>query len=262
MVACHRRLIRARYGDQEGMWSARNDGKQIRQAMSIPGIPLSEHLPAPSDHTAVVLVGGDDVIAAELGRAGYRVERHHLDTGPLAQLAGLPFTPPVVAWPFPDEAFAAVILLDELALTVREEEALAEAARVLRPGGVLLLRVPGAGPLAWLDGYNGYRYVRDISKRGRPLPAMSGVGWRRHYGPDDLRALLGSHFRIRDLRGVGLGLTEATRLGLHLAWRWALRSEQQDDTIREVTERVARWEGRASLAGRGYWLAAAAERRA
>ena len=230
-------------------------------ATIVPGLPLSEYLPAARDGvTGIVLLGGDDVIAAELRRAGYRVERHTLDTGPLAQLAGLPFTPPVVEWPFPDGAFDAVVLLDQLALTVREEEALAEAARVLRPGGVLLLRVPVAGPLAWLDGYNGYRYVRDITRRGQPLPETRGVGWRRHYGEGDVRGLLLPHFRIRALRGAGIGLTEATRLGLNLAWRWALRSERGEAPIQETTERTARWEGRVSLAGRGYWLVVAAER--
>lgn len=229
----------------------------------IPGLPLSEYLPEPipGRETGVVLVGGDEVIAEGLRRAGYAVIRHVLDTGPLAQLAGLPFTPPVVAWPFPDAAFDAVILLDMLALTVREEEALAEAARVLRPGGVLLLRVPGEGALAWLDGYNAYRYVRDISRRGRPLAATAGVGWRRHYRRDDLGGLLRPHFQVNDVRGVGLGLAEATRLGLNLAFRWARQTESHDEAIETAAADVARWEGGFSLAGRGYWLVAAAERR-
>ena len=230
-------------------------------ATIVPELPLSEYLPAARDgDTGIVLLGGDDVIADGLRCAGYRVTRHALDTGPLAQLAGLSFTPPVVEWPFPDGAFDAVVLLDQLALTVREEEALAEAARVLRPGGVLLLRVPATGPLAWLDGYNGYRYVRDITRRGQPLPDTRGVGWRRHYGEGDVRDLLLPHFRIRALHGAGIGLTEATRLGLNLAWRWALRSERGEEAIRAATERAARWEGRVSLAGRGYWLVAAAEK--
>jgi SAM-dependent methyltransferase len=230
--------------------------------MIVPGVPLSEHLPSPTagEGPSICLIGGDDVIADDLRRGGYRVERHHLDNGPVAQLAGLPFTPPVVAWPFPDGGFDAVVLFDELALTVREEEALAEAARVLRPGGTLLLRVPAAGPLAWLDGCNAYRYLRDITKRGRPLAATNEIGWRRHYRGGDLRDLLIPHFRPRELRGAGLGLTEATHLGLNLAWRWALRREERDEEIREITERMARWEGRASLARRGYWLVAAAVR--
>ena len=172
--------------------------------MSVAGLPLLAQLPPPepAGATRLLLLGGDDVVAGALRRAGYRVDRHALDTGPLAQPAGVPFTPPVVEWPFPDQSYDAVVLLDELALTVQEEEALAEAARVLRPGGVLLLRVPAAGLLAWLDGYNAYRYLKEVTHRGRLLPEMAGVGWRRHYRREDLYGLLRPHFRLRAMRIV------------------------------------------------------------
>ena len=228
--------------------------------MAIAGIPLTEVLPPPEDGAPLLLLGGDDVVASAFARRGYRVERHALDTGPLAQLAGVPFSPPAVAWPFPDAAFAAVVLLDELALTMPEEEALAEAARVLRPGGILLLRVPARGRLAWLDGYNAYRYVRDITHRGKLLPAMRGIGWRRHYGRDDLRMLLAPHFRPRAIRASGIGAADAARLGLSLLWRWALRSERGDGAIHALPSALARREGAWSMLGRGYWLVAAAER--
>ena len=228
--------------------------------MRIPGLALSEHLPPPESCPSVLLLGDDDVIAVAFCRAGYRVARHGLDFGPLAQLAGLPFTLPVVAWPFPDAAFDAVVLLDELALTVREEEALAESARVLRPGGIFLLRVPAAGPLAWLDGYNAYRYAREITKRGRPLPAVRGVGWRRHYRRDDLSGMLCQHFRVREAQAVGIGLAEAARLALNLVWRWGLRSERGNEVTAWASRTVARREARLSVAGRGYWLVVAAER--
>ncbi len=67
--------------------------------MSVPGLPLAEHLPRGG---AVLLVGGDDRQAGDLLRAGLTITRHAPDMGPLAQLAGIPFTPPVVEWPFPD----------------------------------------------------------------------------------------------------------------------------------------------------------------
>ncbi|MBA3450711.1 MAG: methyltransferase domain-containing protein [Chloroflexia bacterium] len=230
--------------------------------MVIAGIPLTEHLPRPNGtgDASLLLLGGDAVVAGRLRRAGYEVRRHALDTGPLAQLAGIPFTPPVVAWPFPDASYDAVVLLDELALTVREEEALAEAARVLRPGGILLLRVPASGRIAWLDGYNIYRYVRDITRRGRLLPEVKGVGWRRHYRRHDLRDLLRPHFRVRAVRASGIGLSDASRLGLSLWWRWILRSEHGDAAIQRVPRLLARFEGRFVIAGRGYWLVIAAER--
>jgi SAM-dependent methyltransferase len=227
--------------------------------MAIAGVPLTEFLPPPTGATSLLLLGGDEVTAAAFRSVGYRVERHALDTGPLAQIAGVPFTPPVVAWPFPDAAYDAVVFLDELALTMRDEEALAEAARVLRPGGTLLLRVPASGRLAWLDGYNAYRYVRDITRRGTLLPEVKGVGWRRHYGRDDLKRLLAPCFRVRSMRGSGLGLSDAARLGLSLAWRWALRSRQGDRAIDGVPRGLSRMEGGWSLSGFGYWLVVVAE---
>jgi SAM-dependent methyltransferase len=229
--------------------------------MAIAGIPLTEYFPSPGVGTTLLLLGGDDVVSAALSGAGYRVDRHALDTGPLAQLRGIPFTPPVVAWPFPDAAYDAVLLLDELAMVVPEEDALAEAARVLRPGGILLLRVPAAGRLAWLDGYNAYRYLRDITHRGKLLPEIKGLGWRRHYRRDDLRGLLAPHFRVRAIRAAGLGLSDAARLSLSLVWRWALRSEQGDAAINDLPNSLARREGAWNIAGKGYWLVVAAERR-
>ena len=230
--------------------------------MSMAGLPLVEHLPPP-DGSAVLLLG-DDTVADALRRAGYRVDRHALDTGPLVlpseQQCTSTFVPPVVAWPHPDASYDAVILLDELALTVLEEEALAEAARVLRPGGVLLLRVPAAGRLAWLDGYSTFRYIQEISHRGRGLPEAAGVGYRRHYRREDVRKLLQPHFRVRAMRASGIGLSDCARLALSLFWRWALQSPRGDAAIRRIPETLARLEGRLAPAGRGYWLVAAAER--
>jgi SAM-dependent methyltransferase len=228
--------------------------------MIVPGLPLVELLPRPYE-PALLLVGGDDVTAAALRRFGFRVDRHALDTGPLAQVAGVPFTPPVVDWPFADAAYDAVVLLDELALTVREEEALAEAARVLRSHGRLLLRVPATGVLAWLDGFNAYRYLRETTGRGAPLPEMAGVGWRRHYSRADVRALLAPHFRVVAMQGSGIGLTDAARLAMLGCWRWALRSRRGDAATRRLTGRLTRLEGGWRIGRFGYSLVTVAERR-
>ena len=231
--------------------------------MTMAGLPLLEELP-PANGSEIVLLGGAEVLAGALRRAGYRVDRHALDTGPLAPLpeqrCKSAFVPPVVAWPHPDASYDAVILLDELALTVLEEEALAEAARVLRPGGILLLRVPAAGRLAWLDGYTAFRYIQEITHRGRSLPEAAGVGYRRHYRREDVRKLLQPHFRVRAMRASGIGLSDSARLVLSLFWRWVLQSERGDAAIRRVPQTLARLEGRLAPAGRGYWLVAAGER--
>jgi SAM-dependent methyltransferase len=180
--------------------------------------------------------------------------------GPLAQLAGVPFTPPVVAWPFPAGSFDTVVLLDQLALTVKEEEALAEAARVLRPGGRLLLRVPAEGRLAWLDGFNAYRYVQETSRRGKRHPAVAGVGWRRHYPRPDLVALLQLHFRVVKIVPTGIGLEDVVRLAGNLYWRWLRRDERHDEDVARRATAVARRESGWFILGRGYGLVVLAER--
>src|SRR5687768_12459505 len=101
-------------------WPCRD--RSVPPGMAIAGVPLTGFLPPPTGTSSLLLVGGDDAVAAAFRRAGYGVDRHALDTGPLAQLAGVSFTPPAVTWPFPDAAYDAVVLLDELALTMREEE--------------------------------------------------------------------------------------------------------------------------------------------
>src|SRR5918998_3067379 len=52
--------------------------------MTMAGLPLVEQLP-PANGSAIVLLGGDETLAEALRRAGYRVDRHALDTGPLVQ---------------------------------------------------------------------------------------------------------------------------------------------------------------------------------
>lgn len=225
--------------------------------MSVPGLPLAEHLPPGG---ALLLLGGDDAVAGDLRRMGFVVTRHALDMGPLAERAGVPFTPPVVEWPFPDASFDAVVLLDQLALTVKEEEALAEAARVLRPGGRLLLRVPATGRLAWLDGFNAYRYLQETSRRGKRHPAVAGVGWRRHYPRPDLCALLQTHFRVVKIAPTGVGLEDVVRLAGNLYWRWLRRDERHDEEMERWAAAAARRESSWSFLGHGYGVMALAER--
>jgi SAM-dependent methyltransferase len=208
----------------------------------------------------ILLIGGSVAQETALSAAGFHVNRHQLDTGPLAESPGVSFTLPLVTWPFSDATFDVVLLLDQLAFTVQEEEALAEAARVLRPGGMLVLRVPADGKLAWLDGFNAYRYVQETSGRGKRLPEMAGVGWRRHYPREDVLRLLRPYFQVRELRTSGIGLTDATRLGLNLFWRWGLRSEAHDAAIHRIAALVAEREDRWSLGRQGYSLVVVAER--
>ncbi|MCC6313900.1 MAG: hypothetical protein IT337_07785 [Thermomicrobiales bacterium] len=211
-------------------------------------------MPRPFARRRILRVGGD--VAARRGR--WR-DRCALDLGPMAAPPGEPWRPPGLRWPVAAAAYDLVVL-DDLALVVDEEAALAEAARALRPGGQLLLRVPARGPLAWLDAVNVSRYLRDATGRGARLPEARGLGWRRHYHPADLRDLLrAAGFRPAAVRRRGIGLAEAARLVALLRGGWREGGPGWDRHA-AVLAGARRLDRRLPAPGFGWWWVVAATR--
>lgn len=219
--------------------------------------------PASAGSARLLALGLQAGTIARLGAAGYAVATHALDLAPAAVPVGRPFAPPVTTWPYPDAAFDAVLLFDELAFVVDDEAAIAEAARVLRPGGTFLLRVPNAGPLAWLDGFNLYRYLRVVTRHGPRLRETRGLGWRRHYRRREVEELLAGRFHVRSVQGRGVGVAEAVRFALLLTLRWALPlpGSVPDLLATRIPAAVERAEANLRLGGAGAHLLIAAERR-
>ncbi len=111
--------------------------------------------------------------------------------------------------PFGDETFDLVIGHATVEFNHDDRQVVAELARVTRPGGRIILRLPRRGAVTALDAFNLYRYSREITGRG-PIPVESlPIGWRRHYLRSDLDAILSpSPIDIQRITSSGLGLGE------------------------------------------------------
>ena len=121
--------------------------------------------------------------------------------------------------PAPDGCADAVLLLDVLEHIAAPERALAEARRVLRPGGVIVVTVPYAGLTRWLDALNLYAALRRIRPSLPPPEAAteSDGGPHRHYTRAQLESELAPWFVVDRSARSGLGLPELVALAMTTA---------------------------------------------
>lgn len=111
----------------------------------------------------------------------------------------------VPGFPAAAGSFDQIIAHDVLEHVLDEEAWSIALAELLVPGGMISIRVPLEGPLAWMDARNIYRYVTDLAGRGTAPGETLPTGWRRHYRE---RAL------DRMLRRAGLSITARHREGM------------------------------------------------
>jgi SAM-dependent methyltransferase len=112
--------------------------------------------------------------------------------------------------PVPDATVDAVLILDVIEHITDPSRVLAELNRVLRPGGVIVVSVPHAGPLRWLDALNLYASLR---RRWPGLPALEAAtesdgGPHQHFTTAELTELLSPWFTVDRVARTGLGLQE------------------------------------------------------
>ncbi len=125
--------------------------------------------------------------------------------------------------PYPDASFDAVVLLDVLEHVDDERRVVAEIARVLRPGGLLVLSVPHGGLLRWWDSLNVYAWLTGEDGLGLPGAPVTWASYHRHYSRGALAWLLGGSFTIEQAHGSGLGLAEFAHLAILLLCKRLLR---------------------------------------
>jgi SAM-dependent methyltransferase len=119
------------------------------------------------------------------------------------------------ALPIADSCADAVLLLDVVEHMADPRSALAEAHRVLRPGGTVIVGVPHAGPSSALDAGNIYEALR----RRRPAwPELDGMAasddGHHHFTVAELEALLDPWFTVDRVARTGIGSQELVNLAI------------------------------------------------
>lgn len=133
-----------------------------------------------------------------------------------------------------------IVALDVLEHTRDEERWLAALAELASPGARLTLRVPRQSPLTWLDGLNAYRYMQDITDRGRAPRETRPTGWHRHYTEEEIVAMIeAAGFSVEAIARRGVNLPEPPRLATLVAGDWLLGLRGTERRARTVVDRLA-----------------------
>lgn len=166
------------------------------------------------------------------------------------------------ALPFASDSFDAVSALDVLEHVPSPRATLDEIARILRPGGWLVLSVPNRGLLSEWDSLNRYQTLRH---RFAALPSLDptemATGVHRHFSADELADLLDPSFIVSRVSFSGLGWAEAINLALLLLCRAIARSEGCYKVLRYLYFTAYLLEDLVSVGRFSYHLFLVAERR-
>ncbi len=178
-------------------WLERRSVRQLRRELAAPRRVLDVGCATGELLTAIRAAGNPHVTGVETGELAARVARRKglaVRTGELADAR------------FPDASFDTVILSHTLEHVPDPAATLAEVARVLRPGGALILWLPNAESIeaallrTWWIGYDAPRHLTT-------------------FGVTTLR---------RTLATASLNVAEIRHEAVGLEWVWALRLLARD----------------------------------
>jgi SAM-dependent methyltransferase len=125
----------------------------------------------------------------------------------------------VDALPWPQEHFDAAVCLDVLEHCPDPPATVAELARVVRPGGVLVVSVPHRGLLEGADSLNVYARMRPSGDVPTDDPSWPMSPHHRHFSVAELQSILAPSFAVDTVQRTGLGVAELVNLPLLLATR-------------------------------------------
>ena len=178
---------------------------------------------------------GDRILDAGAGEQRYRVACEHLryvsqdfaQYVPAAAPAGLreegweygslDIVSDITAIPEPDASFDAVLCTEVLEHVPDPPAAIAELARLLRPGGTLILTAPFASlthqaPYHFATGFSRFYYEHHLEKAGFKITEISPNGSYFEYVAQEVRRLRSmapvyTHRRLRIVERLGVVLT-------------------------------------------------------
>jgi SAM-dependent methyltransferase len=163
--------------------------------------------------------------------------------------------------PFADASIDRIVIEEVLELVRDDHSLFLELGRVVKPGGTVRMRVPNAGPMAGFDGFNLYRYVADVARRGVTIPEVREVGFRRHFSLEAIEQALGERFVIDRTWTSGTGLSELAHFTALSATTFVRYAPDRYISARPALLKLKRLDMKIPMANLGYWRWVKATRR-